>query len=248
MKTNRTLIGAVALVSFFGLCGAKAQGCGGTVETEPAPAPCEAGFHLADVCVDDCTVVSSDSATPGAPSPCPQSCEQQCVPDDACPEGTVEQTVCDAPLSGSAGETGCASDGTGCYEPPQPPGNCWTECVPETCPTGTIPETVCAEPAYPSSACLDGDCAAPPPPAESCWIECVPVGPCGLGYHEETTCVVSGSGSGAGGGPGTESCTTTCVPDACPPDSFPIEVCTLLADGQTECWTECQMVEPPPVS
>jgi hypothetical protein len=297
MKTNRTLIGAVALVSFFGLCGAKAQGCGGTVETEPAPAPCAQGYHIENVCQDDCYVSSSADSSSGS-GDCQQTCADQCVPDSACPDGTIEQTVCAEPLSSGSGGSGCASDSadTGCYEPPQP-GDCWTECVPidpcgagfhqewscgptptpvsdpspsnppsgsaepspppddcvlicvpDICPPGTIEQTICDDPVSSSTDCLDGDCPPPPDPS-NCWTECVPVDPCGPGYHEETTCTVSAGDSGAGAGPGTEECTTTCVPDQCPPDSVLVEVCDPVTEGSPpNCWMECQPVEPPSAS
>jgi hypothetical protein len=243
MKTNNTLIGAVALVSFFGLCGAKAQGCGGTVETAPAPAPCAQGYHLESVCQDDCYVSSSEDSSNGS-GDCTQTCSDQCVPDDVCPQGTVEQTVCAQPLSGS-GDSGCASDGTGCYEPPEP-GECWTECVPEICPPDMIPQIVCEEPVYSSSDCLGADCEQPSPPPESCWTECVPIGPCGPGYHEETTCTVSSESGSGEEPPAPGECFTECVPDECPPDTIPVEVCTVTdPNGVPECWTECERYDEP---
>jgi hypothetical protein len=288
MKTNRTLIGAVALVSFFGLCGAKAQGCGGTVETEPAPAPCAEGSHLENVCQDYCYASSPADSSSGS-GYCEETCADQCVPDGACPEGSVEQIVCAQPVSSGSGDSGCASDGTGCYEPSEP-GECWTECVPidpcgagfhqewvceepqpvsdsgsgdkpigaeepspppdgcslicvpDLCPPDMVEQVICEEPVYSSSDCLEGDCEQPAPPAESCWTECLPIDPCGRGYHQETTCTESSEG-------GVGECTTVCVPDECPPDSIPVEVCTVTdPNGEPTCWTECETFDEPSAS
>ena len=240
MKTNRTLVGALALVSFFALTAAKGQGCGGTVETapQPEPAPCAQGYHLQDVCTDDCQYVSSsDSSTSsgsgsGASADCgPQTCEQTCVPDDACPDGTVEQTVCDTPVVSSDSSTATGS-GTGCAE-------------------GT-------------------GCAVPSPSPDNCWTECVPASPCDAGYHEEQQCDPQPlsdppSGSAGSGDQPTDpngECYSVCVPDTCPDGTYEQTVCDggVVSGPQPDCgdadcavescWIECMPLpeEPPSAS
>jgi hypothetical protein len=120
MKTNRTLVGTVALFSLFSLMGAKGQGCGGGVDPQPDPIVCGPGFHLEDTCFTRCAVpVEADSAS--APSACDETCgEQQCVPDSVCPDGSMEETVCGEPIySSSDSSTGCYDSAeTDCVEPP----------------------------------------------------------------------------------------------------------------------------------
>lgn len=247
MKSNRTLVGAVAIFSLFTLMGAKGQGCGGTVETDEEPI-CAPGTHLEEVCAMLCAE-PVDSSGSGDSLCEPQDCEEQCVPDAACPDGYVEQEVCSGPyVSDSGSDIGCAQDGTGCLEPPTEE-ECWIECVPvNPCGEGFIEVTRCEDDVVSSGSGVDcadpsSDCAPPP---ESCWTECVPVGPCPAGYHEETICAVYSSDSGSGDEPlPPEECYTECVPDqVCGPDEVAVEVCEISEPGDERCWTECEPIYP----
>lgn len=77
----------------------------------------------------------------------PGSCSTICVPDDACPPGTVQQTVC-----AGGGGTGSGGMGAGGGEPTPVPvdGQCWNECVPAdpTCPPGQHEVVDCPPPGY----------------------------------------------------------------------------------------------------
>ncbi|WP_437780682.1 hypothetical protein [Sorangium sp. So ce1097] len=193
-----SLQGLVALSALVVLTGAKGQGCGGVVVEEPQPPPepdCGPGFHWESVC-----------------SPCElgEMCEMQCVPDNVCPRGWLEQTVCGG--STTVGQGGAAG-GVGM---PADPG-CWTECVPPPpmCPPGTVEQVACGGSSTSSTTGGGGwgsasssvgaggsgggiggsDPGAAPPP-DMCWTECVPVGPmCPPGTREHTVCSGSSSSS-----------------------------------------------------
>ncbi len=100
--------------------------------------PCGKGFHQEEICegtgtstvtpVDDGTDTSGTS--PGSPpNPGGPDCNVECVPDDVCPPGYVEETVCAGSSGGSkSGKKGAPND------------SCWTECVDEST-TDTITST-----------------------------------------------------------------------------------------------------------
>ncbi|MGK3997740.1 hypothetical protein [Sorangium sp. So ce1024] len=200
-----SLQGLFALSALVVLTGAKGQGCGSVVEQpQPLPEPdCGVGFRWEEVC-----------------SPCDlgEMCEMQCVPDDRCPRGWLEQTVCGG--STTVGQGGAAG-GVGM---PTDPG-CWTECVPPPpmCPPGTVEQVMCGGSSTSSvtgggwgsasvgagghGGGIGGSDAGVAPPPDMCWTECVPVGPyCPPGTREQTVCSGSSSvgvgGSGGWGGTG----------------------------------------------
>jgi len=249
MKTYRPAISAVALISLFALTGAKAEGCGGSVEIDPAPGPCGPSAHLEDICLMECY----ESSEPGGTGGCTETCEPTCVPDDDCPPGTVAELICDEPLSSDSSGAPCLG-GEDCAEPL--PEDCRTECVPVgECGPGYEEQWVCGgesvsgpgdEPVPPPGDCFDSDCAEPPGP-EDCWLECVPVDTCGPGFHEEWVCdpMPAPSDSADEPAPPPEDCYSACVPDLCPPDVPVIEVCTIDEYGELICWTECADPELP---
>ncbi|WP_437689711.1 hypothetical protein [Sorangium sp. So ce176] len=209
-----SLQGLIALSALVVLTGAKGQGCGGVDEPQPPPDPdCGPGFHWETVC-----------------SPCDvgEMCEAQCVPDDRCPRGWLEQTTCggSTPVTTTAGQGGSAG-GVGM---PVDPG-CWTECVPPPpmCPPGTYEQFVCGTGSSTSSTTggggwgsasaggggwgmggSPGDAAAAPPP-DMCWTECVPVPYCPPGTTAHTVCegssgvTTSSVSVGVGGSGGADS-------------------------------------------
>lgn len=71
--------------------------------------------------------------------PPPDGCSTVCVPDNACPPGTVQQTVC------GGGGTGTGTPGG---EPVPAIAQCWNECVPvaPVCPPGTHQVVNCPPP------------------------------------------------------------------------------------------------------
>ncbi|HVY49443.1 MAG TPA: hypothetical protein VHB21_26305, partial [Minicystis sp.] len=101
-------------------------------------------------------------------------CQIQCVPDDPCPPGFVQEIQC------SGGGMGSGVGGGGMVPPP-PDGNdpadvCTTQCVP-ACPPGTVPETQCGpDPMDPNGM--------------GCSTTCVP---------DMTSSVSTGTGMGSGG-------------------------------------------------
>lgn len=166
MKTNflRPLQGLLAVSSFFLLTGAKGQGCRAEepqifVDPPAPPAPsCAEGSHLETVCKT--YLVEDEGIAVGEPAP--GDCHDECVPDNVCPPGMVEQWTCED-------YAGC--DSLDCPPPPQP--ECQVTCAPASCPPGTMEEWTCAisddEP-----DCDGDDCA---PEAEpDCSLSCVPVG------------------------------------------------------------------------
>lgn len=205
----RPVQGLVAAAALLVFTGAKGNGCGNVQSAPDDPAPaCEPGFHVETVC---------------APCEIGDMCEDQCVPDAACPPGTIEQWTC------SGGDPGapvaCDADGN-CTEPP-PPGDCVLECVvPDTCGEGFHEEWVCDPQPVPVDGAPPSDPDEPtePPPPPACYPICVPDGVCPPGWIEQTVC----------------------GPDEPPPPPDPNDPGT--PPDQTEpappCWTECV---PPPV-
>jgi hypothetical protein len=168
-RFSRTVIGIFALVA---LTGAKGQGCGGgddeTGTTDPPPVACPEGSHLELVCDHGCAdgwygdddigygsgstgsggpnMGSSGSGyDPGAPPIEPTGeCQEICVPDDVCPEGSYEQIVCGGYSEPNQG--GLCLDPNGCdpqLEPP-PVEECYSVCMPyEPCGSGGEGYVVC---------------------------------------------------------------------------------------------------------
>jgi hypothetical protein len=208
--------------------GAKGQGCGGGTD-DPTPVECGVGFHLEDTCLMRCAVPAEGDIA-SAPAPCEETCgEQQCVPDQICPDGSEAQTVCGVPIYSSSDSTGCAESGeTGCIEPPVE--ECWTECVPANpCGEGYHEEWVCSTEPQPLSDSGSGDAPTVP---EDCYATCVP-DLCGPGYIAQTICEETvSSGSGGSGGSSGVDCTD------------PNSDCVTPPSGN--CWTECIPVDPCP--
>lgn len=171
------------------------------LECVPVTNICPAGFHNEVVCdpaePPPPPMDPNDPSTPfpGAmggsePSYPGGSCSEVCVPDNACPPGTVQQTVCSG---GGMIPTDPADPAT----PPPPPQEdaCWNECVPvnPACPPGSHEEVACPP---------DG-MGAP------CQLTCVPDGgECPAGQHAEQQCYDDGMGQG--------TCTFGCVDDVPP--------------------------------
>ena len=225
--------GLRAMSALIMVTGAMGQGCRGTVVEPPAPPPaddCECGFHLETVC-----------------TPCEMGsvCEDQCVPDEACPPGTYEQTVCEDDSTSSS------SSGAGGYEPPSMPpfpGACRTECVPmpePVCPPGTYEQTVCGGGTTTSGTGGYGEGGGGGAAGG------YGTGGAGAGGYGE-----GGYDDGGTGGylplpyPEEPPCWIECVPvptpdPACPPGTVEQTVCTDDdgggggGDGEPICWTEC---------
>ena len=192
------------------------------LECVPVSNVCPAGFHTETVCSgpvepppvdpndpDKPVPVMGEGTKPGHPGD--GTCSEVCVPDDICPPGTVQQTVC----SGSTGP----ADPNDPSMPPKPEDQCWNECVPEApfCPPGTVEQTVCSGGTAPADP---NDPSMPPKPEDQCWTECVPEEPfCPPGTHEEAACPPSDE-MGA-------PCQISCVPDQppCPPGQHLEEQC-----------------------
>lgn len=166
------------------------------LECVPVTNACPMGFHTETVCsvpgepppVDpgpDAPMPAGGGAEPGMPGEV--TCVETCVPDEICPPGTVQQTVC------AATEPADPNDPS---MPPQPSDDlCWNECVPVEpfCPPGTHEEAVCPP---------DTD----PQMGMPCQITCVPdQPPCPPGQHLEEQCDDQSDPS---------VCTISCVDDA----------------------------------
>ena len=194
-KKIRLFESLVAASALLVLTGAKGEGCipgeaaGESEETTETIQICEPGFHLEPVCTFEGCAESDD------PTACREpQCEDTCVPDQACPEGTVEQLVCSEPQP--VDDSGVDCEGDYC-EPPPPPEDCWLECLPiEPCPPDMIAQEICLPD--------DGD----PTTAEPCRIECLPALVCAPGEHAETVCT--------DGPEGETLCETLCVADELP--------------------------------
>lgn len=202
----RATMGAVAL---FVLMGAKGEGCfnggdptedDGTAYPEP-PEPCPPGHHLELVCDEpgcgDDPYPYPDEPPPGwegqgagdpttwlpPEPPPPQECQEICVPDQVCPEGTVEEVVCTGSGQGMEPYPGPCLDPMGCPEPPPPPEEeCYSTCVPiDVCPPGEVEVWVCDEGMSGGGGgiCLDPQgCQEPPPPEPGdCYPVCMPQEP-----------------------------------------------------------------------
>ena len=226
----KALVCAVAMVM---LTGAKGEGCGGGEEPQPTE-PCAPGFHLETTCDDYCAV---DSAEPGSDGDvtCGGDCQEICVPDGPCPEGTVEEWICDPmPLSESAP---CLDGDLGCVDPDP---NCYLECVAvDVCGPGFHEEWECFGVGEPEPAADSGSDSASepvdPPPPEECFLTCAP-DLCPAGYVEETICAAAVSDPSVPEPPPgeeplpIEECWTECMPDmVCPAGQHPEEVCTYCA-------------------
>ena len=145
----------LSLVAVMALTGAKSNGCGPDFDDSDPDIICPDGSVQEG---DDCVIIvdpicpdgyaeqtfcegSSSSSSvgggddPTAPDAPPffeeEQCWTECVPVVSdCPPGFIEQTVCPEPIfDGGGGEPGI------------PPGECFTECVPDTfCPPGSHEE------------------------------------------------------------------------------------------------------------
>ncbi len=106
---------------------------------------------------------SGSGSAPPPPPPPPSSgeggaspggdCNTVCVPDDPCPPGTVQQTVCSGGDSGGgwgSGSSGVGGSGAGGSGGATPGDVCWNECVPvgPTCPPGQHEVIDCPPPGY----------------------------------------------------------------------------------------------------
>lgn len=168
-----------------------APGC--VLQCVPAAQVCPAGFHEEAICnpppppppqpgdpnAPDPGVVDVDASIPDEPPPCTPAC----VPDGACPPGTVQQTVCE----GGAPPVDPGDPNTPI---PAPADTCWNECVPAipACPLGT----------HPDSACPPEGLGVP------CTVNCVPdaPAPCPPGSYPVQQCDDSATPA---------VCTVTCV-------------------------------------
>ncbi|WP_437834146.1 hypothetical protein [Sorangium sp. So ce1153] len=217
-----------------------APDCGPGFHWDTVCSPCEIGEMCEERCVpdSDCPpgwleqTVCGGTTTAGvggwtgdAGRPAPPvdpGCWTECVPPRPfCPPGTIEQTVCSGSSSttggggwGSASGSGVGGGFDGAM--PAPPGECWTECVPQEpyCPPGTRPQTTCDDVsttvsvgvgtggtggsggwaptggagAWDGSDSDSAGMAAPPLPG-NCWTDCVPDQPyCPPGTRPQTTC------------------------------------------------------------
>ncbi len=222
---------AVAAAGLFVLMACKTETCGGVETSPPVEPACKAGFHEEEICQGECPPGEYCDAVVS-------SCELACVPDAVCPEGSVEETVCDD----SVYPVDCV-DGESCT-PPEP--QCYTTCTPiAICPAGMHEEEVCwyEDGAEGAPDCVDGqDCGG----GGGCDIQCVPDAVCPPGEHEEQLCWEEPVECAPGEDCGGFGCELQCVPDdVCPPGTEPQTICTYCEDS--ECWTECVPVgEPTP--
>jgi hypothetical protein len=261
---------AVGMAALFILMGAKGEGCfgggggggeGGGDPEPPPPAECPPGMHAELVCDDhgcDDDPWMDDGPNEGGgaeaswyddqPPTVPGDCEEICVPDDVCPEGSYEELVCNGgpepppPTGGGGGiclsPEGCGQGGEPGY--PDYPDQGWEEecfsvCVPyDECGPGHHEEWVCEEPEpYPGPCLSPGGCQGEPgdPGPEECFPICVPDGEiCPPGMEPDSQCDEYG-------------CWEECLPNGgeCPPELLPMTVC-----DENGCWDECVPYEEAP--
>ena len=228
----RLLHGLAAGAALFVLMGANAEGCGGEppAETTEEPGdsgesnePCGPGAHLELACPE---YFPMHEGEPGHEPGCeePPECIEICVPDEVCPEGTVEELVCGPPMTepGHPGGQFCLNP-NGCAPWPnegegEPPPEPWPHEGEGEVPPGPgegACQLICDEPMPEPFICLDPNgCELPPPPPGECFDVCVPDA-CGPGQIEEWFCMPvepPHNFPNEGEPPPPEECFPTCVP------------------------------------